>query len=68
MRDSPRSGDERHIHARVVMGAGASSLNAEDVATIAKTPVAYAPPLGEPRSVRATRRASWMIDDSLTWR
>ena len=37
------------------MGAGASSLNADDVAAIATTPVAYAPPLGAPKPVRGAR-------------
>lgn len=49
------------------MGAGASSLNVDDVANVAKTPVAYAPPLGEPRPVRATRPRVMIDFVSLTW-
>jgi hypothetical protein len=37
------------------MGAGAGSLNVDDVVAVAKQPVGYTPPLGAPKPVRAMR-------------
>ena len=37
------------------MGAGASSLNVDDVVAVANQPVGYTPPLGAPKPVRAMR-------------
>jgi hypothetical protein len=38
------------------MGASASSMSADDVAAMAKQPVAHDPPLGPAREVRARAR------------
>jgi hypothetical protein len=52
------------------MGAGASSMNADDVAAMAKQPVAYELPLGPARTVRgrATATRARMDAIALTWR
>ena len=46
------------------MGAGASSLNVDDVVAVAKQPVGYTPPLGAPKPVRALRFDGVIDDDA----